>query len=65
MLDVCEETHTLFVDERRLRTLCREEVGLIIVQRAAYWKQRGKFYALKEDDANTKYFHARSSCRAW
>jgi hypothetical protein len=64
MLDVFEETRALSAGERRLRTLCREEVGLIIVQRAAYWKQRGKFRALKEGDANTKYIHARASCRA-
>jgi hypothetical protein len=65
MLDVFEETRALSVGERRFRTLCRKEVGLIIVQQATYWKQRGKFRALKEGDANTKYFHATASCRAW
>jgi hypothetical protein len=37
---------------------------LLIAQRTAYWKQQGKFRALREGDTNTKFFHARASCRA-
>jgi len=36
---------------------------LFLSQKAAYWKQRGKMKSLKEGDANTKFFHARASCR--
>ena len=63
-MDVCEEFRLLSAGERRLRQQCRDKISLIISQRAAYWKQRGKFRALREGDANTKFFHARASCRA-
>lgn len=36
----------------------------IVAQRTAYWKQRGKVRALREGDANTRYFHAKTSGRA-
>jgi hypothetical protein len=38
---------------------------MIVAQRAAYSKQQGKFHALREGDANTRYFHARASGHAW
>lgn len=49
--------------ERRLRLLCSEKVELIIAQCVPCWKQRGKFCALCEGDANTRYFHAKASGR--
>lgn len=63
-LDVYEESRALSAGEHMLRARCRDRVSEIIEQRAAYWKQRGKFRALREGDANTKFFHARASGRA-
>ena len=37
---------------------------MLIAQWATYWKQRGKFRALREGDANMKFFHAKGSYRA-
>jgi hypothetical protein len=34
-----------------------------VCQAAVHWKQCGKFRAIKEGDANTKFFHARASKR--
>jgi hypothetical protein len=31
---------------------------MIIAQCTAYWKQRSKFRVLRDDDANTSFFHA-------
>lgn len=59
-----EETRLLSASERHLRDLCKDKVALIVVQLAAYWKQRGKFRALSEGDANTRFFHAKASGRA-
>jgi hypothetical protein len=64
MLDVFEEWRTLSAGERCLRKLCRACLALFISQRAAYWKQRGKFRALREGDANTRFFQVRASTRA-
>jgi hypothetical protein len=36
---------------------------MAIAQCAPYWKQRCKFRALHEGDANTRFFHARASAR--
>jgi hypothetical protein len=58
-----EETCALSTGECRLHALCREE-SLIVAQWAAYWKQQGKFRALKEGNINTRYFHARASARS-
>jgi hypothetical protein len=38
-------------------------LALFVQQRAAYWKQRGKFRLIMEGDANTKFFHAHASQR--
>ncbi|CAO2147693.1 unnamed protein product [Urochloa humidicola] len=63
LLDVFEETRTLSTGELRLRLLCQDRLALAVRQQAAYWKQRGKCRAVKEDDENTRYFHARASQR--
>ena len=63
LLDLYEEHRDLTAGEQRLRGLCRDQIALVIAQRAAYWKQRGKFRALREGDANTRFFHARASAR--
>jgi len=51
-----EEWRTLSAGEWCLHQLCRDRLALFINQRVAYWKQLGKFRALKEGDANTKFF---------
>lgn len=63
LLDLFEEIQTLSAGEQLLRSLCRERAALFIQEEAARWKQRGKCKALREGDANTRYFHARSSMR--
>ncbi|MFS9531673.1 hypothetical protein Q6247_26265, partial [Klebsiella pneumoniae] len=37
--------------------------ALAVRERAAYWKQRGKFRAIREGDANTGFFHAQATQR--
>lgn len=49
--------------ERCLCLVCTKRLQQFINQRAAFCKQRAKFKALRESDANTKYFHARASGR--
>jgi hypothetical protein len=61
LLDIHEESRVLSTGEWRLRKLCRDQLALLIAQRTTYWKQQGKFRALREGDANTKFFHARAS----
>ena len=63
LLDLLEEAHSLCAGERLLRTLCQDRLVLFVQQRAAYWKQRGKFRMIREGDANTKFFHVRASQR--
>jgi hypothetical protein len=47
--------------ERELRCFARDLLATSVCQAAAHWKQRGKFRAIKEGDANTSFFHARAS----
>ncbi|CAN6353500.1 unnamed protein product [Urochloa humidicola] len=63
LMDLLEERRPLNAGERRLRLCCQERAALYIRQRAAHWKQRGKFRAIKEGDANTRFFQARASMR--
>lgn len=56
LFDMFEEWRNLFVGEWHLRQLCHDRLALFISQRMAYWKQRRKFCALREGDANTKFF---------
>jgi hypothetical protein len=59
-----EEWRSLSAGECCLRQLCCDRLALFINQRAAYWKQCGKFRALQEGNANTKFFQARAAMRA-
>jgi len=46
-----------------LRHCCQDHLSAFIRGRAAAWKQRGKCKALREGDANTRYFQERASGR--
>ncbi|CAM0947799.1 unnamed protein product [Alopecurus aequalis] len=61
LLDMFEESRSLSDDELSLCALCRTTLETLILERAAHWKQRGKFRAIVEGDANTRFFHARAS----
>jgi hypothetical protein len=63
LFDFFEEYRPLDPAERTLRQDAREALALSIEKKAAFWKQRGKFWAIKEGDENTKFFHARASHR--
>lgn len=63
MLDLFEERRILSVGEKELHAQCRARAALYIQERAAFWCQRGKCRAIKEGDANTRYFHTRASTR--
>jgi hypothetical protein len=63
LFDLLEEGRLLSEGEQLLRAQCREQLALSLRERAAYWKQRGKFRAVREDDSNTRYFHARANQR--
>jgi len=61
--DLQEEYRALSAGERFLRSACTERLQLAIRERAAYWKQRGKFKAIREADANTAFHHAHATTR--
>jgi hypothetical protein len=61
LFDFFEEYRPLGPGERALRHDAREALALSVKQKAAFWKQRGKFWAIKEGDENTKFFHMRAS----
>jgi hypothetical protein len=63
LLDLFEETRPLSAEELALRVSCRDTLERLILERAAHWKQRGKFRAIVEGDENTRFFHARASQR--
>ena len=63
LLDFFEEQRPLSSDEIKVRKLCQERLALSIKERAAYWKQRSKFRAIKEADANTAFHHAQATVR--
>ncbi|PUZ68099.1 hypothetical protein GQ55_3G488300 [Panicum hallii var. hallii] len=49
--------------ENFLRLACSDRSLMAVRERAAYWKQRGKFRAIREADANTAFHHAHASVR--
>jgi len=61
--DLQEEYRGLFAGERFLRDACTDRLQLAIRERAAYWKQRSKFKAIREGDANTAFHHAHATNR--
>jgi hypothetical protein len=63
VLDLFEETWPLSAEEFALPVSCRATLERLILERAAHWKQRGKFRAIVEGDENTRFFHARASQR--
>jgi hypothetical protein len=58
-----EELHLLSAGENFLRLACSDRLLMAVRERAAYWKQRGKFRAIREADANTAFHHAHASVR--
>lgn len=58
LLDVLEEERRLSAGELLLRRDCQDRLALTVRERAAYWKQRRKFQAIREGNANTGFFHA-------
>lgn len=63
LFDLFEEHRVLSNDEIQVRKLCREKLAQAIKERAAYWKQRSKFRAIREADANTAFHHAQATVR--
>lgn len=41
----------------------RAELGKLLIQEEAIWKQRAKLFWLKDEDLNTKFFHQSASMR--
>jgi hypothetical protein len=64
LLDLFEEERFLSPGERCLRTHCQRRLASFISDRASWWKQRGKFRALRAGDANTRFFQTRASIRS-
>jgi hypothetical protein len=61
LFDFFEEYRPLGPAERALQHDAREALALSVKQKAAFWKQSGNFWAIKEGDENTKFFHMRAS----
>jgi hypothetical protein len=53
----------LSAGETVLRLLCKDKLVQLIRARAAYRKQRGKFWVVREGDENTNFHHAHTSHR--
>lgn len=58
-----EEERPLSADELQARKTCRDIIAQAIKEKAAYWKQRSKSRAIKEEDANTAFHHAQATVR--
>lgn len=63
LIDFYEEHCALSGDEFQVRKHCQISLAQAIKERAAYWKQRSKFRAIKEADANTAFHHAQATVR--
>lgn len=60
LIDFFEEEQTLKANELQVRDLCRVYLAALKAK-AAYWKQRSKHKAVREEDANTAFHHAQVS----
>ena len=56
-----EEERALSFDELQARKTCIDCLAQAIKEKAAYWKQRSKFRAIREGDANTAFHHAQAT----
>jgi hypothetical protein len=63
LFDFLEEFRLLSGEESLLRADARSALELSTRSQAAFWKQRGKFRAVREGDENTRFFHALASQR--
>jgi hypothetical protein len=63
LIDLLEETRMISGEEEALRRDARAALEFSLRSQAAYWKQRGKFRAVREGDGNTRFFHAMASHR--
>lgn len=63
MLDKKEETTPLIVPERTLKLDWDISLKRIMRDEELKWRQRSKEKGLKDEDANTKYFHLKASRR--
>ena len=63
LFDTLEEDRRLSPDELQIRCQSYERLALELKQHATYWKQRGKFRAVREGDSNTAFFHAHATTR--
>lgn len=63
MFDLFEEHRCLSFGESTLCILARDRLALLVKERAAYWKQRGKIKHITKGDASTKYFHAHATIK--
>ncbi|XP_073351898.1 uncharacterized protein [Aegilops tauschii subsp. strangulata] len=63
LIDFWEECRRLSMAEEELWRDARLQLAGSVARQAAYWRQRGKCWAVAEGDENTGYFHARASHR--
>lgn len=63
LFDTLEENRFLSAGEQHVKHLCQDRLALALRELAAHWKQRGKRRELREGDANTQYFQARTTQR--
>lgn len=63
LFDFFKEQRVLSSDELQVRKLCQTRLAQAIKDRAAYWKQRSKFRAIREADTNTAFHHAHAMVR--
>lgn len=62
-MDLHEELRALSTGEKFLRYAFIDWLHVTMRERAAYWKQRGKFRAIREVDANNAFHHTHATAR--